>query len=278
MSSGRRRPPTRRARALVATVAAALGACAPPVAIAPPPTASIADSTLTGDDLLARLDKRYGALVTFRALADMEYRGPKDRGHVKEIVVVERPDRLRIEMMSPFGVALQLTSDGKSLRAYHRGQRTFYSGDATAPNLSRFTHLDLAIRDIADLLVGVPPNRPRRRRAEMEFENATKLWRVRSVLAEGGAQMLWFEQDRLLAVRSEEVDSEGAALYRTSYGDYRPVRGVLVPFDVRFEVPNQQTSVELRYSTIQVNEPLSEAIFRFDAPSGAKLVDLDVSD
>lgn len=254
---------------------ASLAGCSSPLTVFPAPTTPIAGSDIRARDLLARLDARYAALRSFRALADMDYTAPRERLHVREVVVIERPDRLRIEMMSAFGVALQITSDGEQLRAYHRGERTFYSGAATARNLARFTRLELALRDITDLLVGLPPGRKRRGPAQIAFEEETDLWRVTTPLAGRGTQIVWFDHDRLLPVRTEEVDEEGNRNYLTSYGDYREVEGFIVPHEVMLEIPAQQASVVLRYADVALNEALAKTLFSFDPPPGAKTVDLD---
>ncbi len=227
------------------------------------------------DALLAAIDERSAAVHTFRALAQMHYAGESDRIAVKEIVAVERPNRLRIEMMSAFGVALQIASDGARLCAYHRGDRTFYSGRATAANLSRFTRLDLELGDVVDLLIGLPPHREWLGKPSMTFERPAGMWRVETSLRDGGRLTLWFDPDSLLPTRAMEATSTGAVRYTASYGQYDIVSGVLIPTSVRFEMPEQQAKIDLRYSDISLNARLAAGLFSFDAPSGSKIVDLD---
>ncbi|MGH7820248.1 MAG: LolA family protein, partial [Candidatus Binatia bacterium] len=226
----------------------------------PSPQPPIA-GTVRSRDLLARLEARYRAVRSFRALADMQYRDPSERIQVREVIVVERPDRLRIEMISAFGVALQITSDGERLRAYHRGERTFYSGEATAVNLARFTRLPLDLREIADLLVGLPPRRDRGGAVRTAFEEPTRLWRLTAPLADRGLQILWFDHDRLLPVRTEEVDSNGERRYLTAYSEYREVDGIAVPHGIELDIPAQDAVVRLRYSEVTLNEPAADDLF-----------------
>jgi outer membrane lipoprotein-sorting protein len=225
--------------------------------------------------LLAAIDDRSAAVHTFRALAQMHYAGESDRIAVKEVVAVERPNRLRIEMMSAFGVALQIASDGERLCAYHRGDRTFYRGRATAANLSRFTRLDLELDDVVDLLIGLPPHREWHGRPSMRFERPEGNWRVETSLRDGGLLTLWFDPDSLLPVRAREATSTGAVRYTASYGQYDTVSGVIMPSSVRFEVPEQQARIDLRYSDVSLNSSLGAGLFSFEAPSGSKIVDLD---
>lgn len=206
----------------------------------------------------------------------MQYAALDDRLHVKEVIVVDRPDHLRIEMMTAFGVALQIATDGDRLCAYHRGDKTYYTGEATVENLVRFTRLELGIHDIADLLTGLPPGRERRGNPRIALEPETRLWRVTAPLADGGTQILWFDQDQL-PVRTEEVDRDGTRRYTTSYADYRTVQGLAVPHRLGLELSSQSATLDLTYSAVTLNEPLPADLFRFDPPPGAKLVDLDES-
>ena len=241
----------------------------------PAPSRVIPPSELTAESLLGTIDDRSAVLRSFRALADMHYVGPKDKIAVKEVVAVERPDRLRLEMMSAFGVALQIASDGERISAYHRGERTYYRGKATADNLARFTRLDLELRDVANLLIGLPPERKRTGRASILFERPAGLWRVSTALAGGGSETVWFDPDTLVPLRSEQADRSGNVQYTASYARYTSVDGVVVPSEVRVEVPQQSAKIDLRYSDISLNGQLPQTLFAFDPPPGAKVVDLD---
>jgi outer membrane lipoprotein-sorting protein len=263
--------------ALVFAAACAFAGCATLRARLPTAT-SIEPSAVSADDLLRIVDERSASLHTFRALAQMHYVGPKDSLAVKQIVVVARPNRLRIEMMSAFGVVLQVASDGEVISAYHRGERTFYHGRATAENLSRFTRLALDLRDIADLLVGLPPERTRVGHPSLTFERPLGWWKVSTALEGGGTLAIWFEPDSLLPVRALEADAQGTALYIASYEAYSQVAGRQIASDVRFEAPAEGTKIDLRYSNITVNAELPASLFSFEAPAGSKVVDLDAGE
>jgi outer membrane lipoprotein-sorting protein len=250
-----------------------IGGCA--LRARPAPSPSIPPTEVSAERLLASIDDRAAALRTFRALAQMHYVGPKESLAVKEVVAVQRPDRLRIEMMSAFGVALQITSDGQRLCAYHRGDRTFYRGRASADNLARFTRLDLGLSDMVDLLVGLPPARERRGRPSIAFERPQGWWRVSSGLTNGGTLDVWFDPDSVLPVRASETDAQGSVRYVAGYAQFQTFAGLAMPTEVRFEIPDQHSKIELRYSNVSVNTELSPALFSFEAPVGSKIVDLD---
>jgi outer membrane lipoprotein-sorting protein len=265
---------TRAPSGLAAVVMLALAGCASLRGQSAIPK-SAPTSAPAPEALLAAIDDRSAAVRTFRALAQMHYAGQSDKIAVKEVVAVERPNRLRIEMMSAFGVALQIASDGARLCAYHRGDRTFYRGRATAANLSRFTRLDLELDDVVDLLIGFPPRREWLGKPSMTFERPDGTWRVEASLRDGGMLTVWFDPDSLLPLRAREATSAGAVRYTASYGQYDTISGVVMPAWVRFEVPEQQTRIDLRYSDVSLNVSLAAGLFSFEAPSGSKIVDLD---
>jgi outer membrane lipoprotein-sorting protein len=267
--------PGRELRPLLALAAAlALSGCAAlrgrPLSV---PAAPI--KPVSADVLLASLEDRSAAIRTFRALAEMRYVGPSDSLAAKQVVVVERPNRLRIEVMSAFGVSLQMVSDGVRVCAYHRGEQTYFHGRATRQNLARFTRLDLALPDLVDLVIGLPPHGPSIGHPTFAFEPPLALWRVTTALADHGAFTLWFDPDRLLPTRALAVQPDGKIAYNARFADYRPVSGVEVPRTVRFDLPEQDTKIELKYSNVSLNVELSPGLFYFDPPPGAKIVDLD---
>ncbi|MGH7896440.1 MAG: hypothetical protein ACREQQ_00690, partial [Candidatus Binatia bacterium] len=192
------------------------------------------------ETLLRKLEERSAALRTFRALAELDYSGPKGKAHVREIVLVQRPDHLRIEMMSVFGVALQVTSDGREIHAYHRGEKTFYRGKATVENLARFTRLDLDLREIADLLVGLPPGRRRLTGTAISPDEASRSWQVSGRLPDGGELRIWFGADDLLPARAERYGDDGNQVYSALYSGYIEAAGVAIPQQIEFEAPAEQ--------------------------------------
>jgi outer membrane lipoprotein-sorting protein len=259
------------AAALFVSLIAGCGLWKQPAAtpVVRPPRAQVSPRAL-----LASLERRRAQLHSVRALADMRYRAPKQNLHVSEVIVVERPDRLRIEVLSTFGMTMQITSDGRVLRAYFRGERTFYRGRASSENLVRFTRLDLEVRDVIDLLAGLPPARDVAAPMAISFEDGR--WRLEAPLASGGGtQVLWFEPATLLPAGADLLGRDGHAIYRAKFSAYRASGGVTVPRRISIELPPHEASLELEYSSVTANRDFPDDLFTFESPAGAKLVDLD---
>ena len=263
-------------RAAVLAGAALLSGCfgvAPDPEPAPPDLAALEPPAAS--EIFRLLEERSSALRSFRAVADVGLRDPSQTLHGRQVVNLERPDRLRIDVLSTFGVILQVASDGERIRAFDRGERTFYTGRASTPNLARFTRLDLRLSSVAGLLVGIPTSPRRASRATIELEPETVLWRVTAPLETGGTEHLWIDPSTLLPVRTELVGPRGVRQYEARFDDWRVVGGIEIPHRIDVDAPASESAITLVYTEVEVNPELRAALFRFEPPAGVKVIDLD---
>ena len=87
----------------------------------------------------------------------MEYTAGDQHVKAKEEIVAKRPDNLRVEAMSPFGVALLLAAQGSDLAIFEPGKNRFMRGQATADTLYRYVRIPMAPTDAVGLLMGLAP-------------------------------------------------------------------------------------------------------------------------
>ena len=87
--------------AVAALAALALAGCSPRRFEPPSPATSI--DLPAGSDLLGSLRARRDSIRGLRALARLTYTVEGDSRRARQILVAERPDRLRLEVLSPFG-------------------------------------------------------------------------------------------------------------------------------------------------------------------------------
>jgi hypothetical protein len=100
--------------------------------------------------------------------ARLRYSAPEESRSAKQLVIAERPDRLRFEILSPFGAVFVLTAADGALAAWTRSESTVYRGSASAENLQRYAQVDLPVATAVDLLLGTPPLRERGRRVSAD--------------------------------------------------------------------------------------------------------------
>jgi hypothetical protein len=272
--------------------------CAPPSSIprSSPPISSVllllavsalipgcgAPRTLTGRwapvslpsaaDLEAALDARRGAVHSLRALARLRYRDADASGAARQAIIVARPDRVRVEVLSVFGAVFVLTAEDGAMTAYARDEDTVYRGQASLENLQRYARLFMPVRDLVDFVLGTPPPRPaRQERVSFDAEaGGIRLWRA----LDDGAQIVWFN-DATLPVAAEERRSDGRALWHATFTRYEDHGGIPLATQLGLDLPVSERSIDIRLEDVDVNPALDASIFAFQAPPGSKVVNLD---
>lgn len=137
------------ARLLLLTALFATG-CA---AVAPPPS-RMPDAA----SAIARLRATGECEVALKAKAKIDHFSDHGRIRGDIYMFAAVPARLRIDAISPFGVALAtLTSDGTSFALADLRAKRFYVGPASACNIARLTTVPLPGHVLVDLLRGQAP-------------------------------------------------------------------------------------------------------------------------
>lgn len=257
----------RPAIAVVAT-AVMLAGCA--VRSAPRSAAAPIGTLPTAEQILDSLAQRRAALRGLRAMARLSYASPEESRTVRQLVVVERPDRLRFEILSPFGALFVLAAADGALAAWVRDESTVYRGTASAEHLQRYAQVDLAVPTAVDLLLGTPPLRSDPGSVVSAADDAVELWQETDRVV----QAAWFTP-ALEPLRYEQRDSEGRVLLRTTFGGYVGAVGVRVATQLAIEQPQAQRRIGIAFSEPEVNPVLAGTVFALETPAGSTVVDLD---
>lgn len=250
-------------------IAGVLSACAPRGAPRPP---ALGSPTLPEiGDLLDTVRARRASIRGLRAVARIAYSTGDDSRKARQILVAERPDRLRLEMLSPFGTVFVLATQNGRLAAYAPDDRAVYRGSASPDNLARYMQVDLPVSTAIDLILGTPPIESGKREPVLSREDdLVKLWQ------EDGRRVYvtWFT-DRLEPARYEQRDEEGRVLLRASYAAFREVASVRVPTEITVELPWSGQRVDIRLGDPEVNPVLADATFVLETPAGIREIALD---
>jgi len=205
----------------------------------------------TAESLLADLAARRTALTSLRARAQV--RSGLRGLWAREAFAVRRPDAVRIDVLAPFGVALALGAQGARLWAYRPADATRYDGAATADNLTRLLGVPLAVSDVVDILLGLPPQRRPAGPATLT-PTAAGEYKLQVPHAEG-AQTIWFAGDTLAVLRAEESGPHGVQL-RLVFSDYR------AGFPYAIELAAVGTAeARLTYEAVEPNAAVDPALF-----------------
>lgn len=168
----------------------------------------------TADELLSAMAARRAAITSLRA--QVRLRSGLARMWTRQAVLVQRPDAIRIDVLSPFGLALAIGTEGRTLWAYPPQQGVLYEGAASPANLQRLLGTPLAVGDLVDVFLGLPPARlpvtlPVLERSEEAY--------VLTIAYRGGTQILRFALDTLELTQVEDRRDGGEPM-RVTFGDY----------------------------------------------------------
>jgi hypothetical protein len=251
----------------------------------------------------AALDGMQRTTACSRALtsdAKLDYFGDVGRIRGSLLYVVEVPDKLRLDIVSPFGATVStVTSDGRNFALFDLRQKQFLRGPANACNLGRFTHVPVPPAALVQLLRGEAPVLVHSETgASIAWESGEYVVRIQST--RGATEEIHLQplkQDYALPydaqrVRVTEVRvlQEGVELYRAELVGHRPAKMSVarvdpdgldppvlpsgptcqaeVPGRLRLQVPNGNQDVILENVDVSQNPPLDPKVFEQSPPGG----------
>lgn len=218
-------------------------------------------------ELLQRVERQATAYRALEGLAKVRVSSQGQNYNATQVVLVEQPDRLRAETLSPFGTALLvLATDGQQVTALIPGDGVFYQGAASPANLQRFTRLPLLLEDLIGLLLyQVPLVEAREHRLSRDGEGNLRLLLSGN---EGIDQELTFNGAHMLTsaafLRQQQLQM------RVSYRDFSG-DGTGYPTNVLLEMPVVQTEAALNFSEVRLNGSIPPARFRLTPPAGVEV-------
>lgn len=251
----------------------------------------------------AALDRMRATTACSRALtsdAKIDYFGEAGRIRGSLLYVVAVPDKLRLDVVSPFGATIStVTSNGREFALFDLRQKEFLRGPANACNLGRFTHVPVPPAALVQLLRGEAPvlvHTPSA--ATIAWESGEYVVRIHSTRdAAEEIHLQPLQQDYALPFSSQRVRvtevrvlQQGIELYRAQLVGHRPAKmsaprvdpdgldppippsGPLcqseVPGRLRLQVPDGDQDVILENVDVSHNPPLSAQAFEQTPPGG----------
>lgn len=231
------------------------------------------DRPPSAGEVIASLTSREQSLASFRGQARLVYEGPQGTAKSSQIIAVQSPDRVRIDVMSPFGPSYTVAAYGDRLRAYDRGEKVLYVGSATAENLRKYTRVQLKIDVLARLIRGLPPLINGDAAGHVEAEGAA--WRWESRVEPRGLLRVDLDRGDLRPLRASFTASTALDSLSVEFDQYEDVDGIAVPHRIRARL-GDGGQVELEYSRIWRAVQLTDTAFQIDPPSGVRVVGMDV--
>jgi hypothetical protein len=253
------------------------------------------------DAALARMHATFACGAGIQASARFDQLGQDGRVRGEVMLFAIRPAKLRMDVVSPFGVTLAtLTTDGRRFALSDLREKRFLTGRASACNIARLTTVAVPPDAFVGLLHGEAPV------LRHAAEGAAISWSPRGywVLSIAGAhdareeihlaprpddwQRPWAEQRmRVLDVR---VEQQQFVLYHAELSDHAtaatasaredpdglappippigPRCDAEIPRKIHLEVPAPDTDVRFEYEGLFWNPPLLEGTFEQPPTAG----------
>jgi outer membrane lipoprotein-sorting protein len=212
-------------------------------------------------DLTSFLSDRDTAIKSMQSSAVMEYSGGGQHFKARENITVLRPASMRVEVMSPLGVALVVAADAGQVAVFDPSKNTLLQGTANAATLDRFARIPMTPDAAVRLMLALPP------------DTAMLAFAPNSMTETGDAKVLTYHQPggvvdelgftgegKLEMVR--ETLASGRVAYEVHYSDYRTVDGgYLIPAQVDASFPRTGASVKFHYENPSVNKDVPDSTF-----------------
>ncbi len=191
------------------------------------------------------------------------------------MILVEAPDRIRIDVMSPFGPTHTMASNGSTLALHYRAEALVYRGAASAGNIARFTGVPLDIGVLASLVSALPPDLRARRPGRVRAQRRSWAW-TRD-LPGGGQYTLVIDRSSLLLRGLSVKGDRRMADLLVSFDDYRDAEGLRFPHRMEATVKGHG-GVKLVYERVWRGVASGDNAFEIRAGPGARVLDMEEMD
>jgi hypothetical protein len=243
--------------AVAIALAFALSACRTPGALRPLPAGDPRPGLLLDRFERLALERR-----SLRGRARIDVEGASGlQLFGRQVLVVERPARLRVEVLGLFDQALAvLTTDGDHFELFRSADLSFEEGPLRPEILWEEVRIALRPEEAIGLLLGAPLPEPGLVpvRAEGSQDGSVRV----SLAAPGGAERcrLGFDADGRL-LRVEVLAEDGEVEWKAAFGDYAPLGGVPFAHAITLYVARGETRAEIRLRDVELNPALPVGIF-----------------
>lgn len=250
------------------------------------------------------MKEQYACVNGVQGTAKLDHFSPKGRVRGEVYIFAVNPDRVRFDVVSPFGVTLYtLTSNGTDFQMLDIKEKAFLFGPSSACNLARLTQVPVPGHALVALLRGEAPV------LVHEPPAATLAWdgdeghyvvgiaskhdareEIRMEVHPDDFDRPWSEQR--VRVVDVLVNQRGVDLYHAELSDYAPTKtagprvdpdgieddvppsgpacSAELPRALRMRVPNTEDDVIFTYSESKWNPPLLDGAFTQPVPGGVR--------
>ena len=222
----------------------------------------------TAEKLVGILADRDQQFQSLRSLASVRYRGPEGTQGFQEAVLIQRPDKVRLETLTLLGAILIVTVNADQIAGLHPREGLYLRGKSSKENLFRYTRIPLELREMTRLLIGLPP------------VVTSASWQIggNSLYRElngAGKEIVVFDLTREVPIRWYRLGSDGSAELSAAFDDFSATPAGLFPLKITLEAADQPRSLEIVYQEPEVNVEIAPSLFVQEKPPNAQEVPIE---
>lgn len=219
--------------------------------------------------LIAGQRERVAQRRALRARARVSLSGAVGESFAKQVVLLERPARLRLEVVGLLGQRLAiLATDGETYDLFRRPERGISSGTIHPGILWEVAGVPLTPDLAVELLLGVPPVPEEDAVEEATLARTEDGVRIRTRDRASGYQTLEFDSRGELRAATWE-SAGGESLLEVRYDDFREVGEERFAHEIKIVFPRERARAALSYREVELNPELPDALFQLrDADTG----------
>lgn len=259
-------------RVLLAVITAAMVGCSTATRQIPSPTElDLGQPPVTGwtaDKLAAILVQRDQTFQSLRSLASVHYRGPEGNQGFQEAVLVQRPDKVRLETLTLLGAILIVTVNVDQIAGFHPREGLYLRGKSSKENLFRYTGIPLELHEMTRLLIGLPPVM---NSADWQISGSA-LYRE---LNGRGKEIVVFDLTREVPIRWYRLGPDGSSELSAAFENFSSTPAGLFPSKITLEAADQKRFLEIVYQEPEVNVEIAPSLFVQEKPANAKEVPIE---
>ena len=222
----------------------------------------------TAEKLVGILAQRDQQFQSLRSLASVHYRGPEGSQGFQEAVLVQRPDKARLETLTLLGAILIVTVNADQIAGLHPREGLYLRGKSSKENLFRYTRIPLELPEMTRLLIGLPPVMIA---ADWQI-GGSSLYRQ---LNGQGKEIVVFDLAREVPIRWYRLGSDGSPELSASFDNFSPTPVGLFPSKISLEAGAEKRSLEIVYQEPEVNVEIAPSLFVQEKPASAQEVPIE---
>ncbi|MEM7135525.1 MAG: DUF4292 domain-containing protein [Myxococcota bacterium] len=203
-----------------------------------------------------------------------------DRGRIRGTILMflERPAQVRFDVMSQFGPAAVLTSDGDNFQLSDLRANTFLYGPTCPQNIARLLGIAIDGENLMRFLTGDTPLIAASAQS-MECRGGSyvlvlqaednRTQEIEIAIASEDREKPAGSQ-RLTLVESSVLGPDGTLEWRATYDGHESFDGVMFPSDIRLVDYVNDADTQVRIKSVSVDPSVPAAAFRQAPRSGAQ--------